>query len=98
MTIVGSPLQSLLTVKVQCPPISMWRSVLPLVLAVKYLYKYVYKSHDKAIVGFRSVDNADNSGPKRKDEVEKTWKSNTSLPLSHAIEYLLMNSMLICRM
>ena len=39
------------------------------VSAVKYLYKYVYKGHDKAIVEFRSVDNADNSGPKRKDEV-----------------------------
>ena len=38
------------------------------VSAVKYLYKYVYKGHDKAIVEF-SVDNADNSGPKRKDEV-----------------------------
>ena len=47
----------------------MWRSVLLLVLAVKYLYNYVYKGYDKAIVEFRSVDNADNSGPKRKDEV-----------------------------
>ena len=39
------------------------------VSAVKYLYKYVYKGHDKAIIGFRSFDNADNSGLKRKDEV-----------------------------
>ena len=39
------------------------------VSAVKYLYKYVYKGHDKEIVEFKYVDNADNSRPKRKDEV-----------------------------
>ena len=39
------------------------------VSAVKQLYQYVYKGHDKALIGFRFVDNADNSGLKRKDEV-----------------------------
>lgn len=35
----------------------------------------VYNSHDKAIVEFRSVDNADSSGPKRKDEVANYLES-----------------------
>ena len=39
------------------------------VTAVKYLYKYVYKGHDRAIVEFSSVENANSGGPKRKDEV-----------------------------
>ena len=39
------------------------------VTAVKYLYKYVYKGHDRANVDFRSGENANSGGPKRRDEV-----------------------------
>ena len=39
-----------------------------IVSALKYMYKHVYKVHDEAIVEIRCVDNADNSGPKGKDE------------------------------
>ena len=39
------------------------------VSAVKYLYKYVYKGHDRAIVEFRSGENADSGAPKRKNEI-----------------------------
>ncbi len=40
------------------------------VSAVKYLYKYVYKGHDRAIVEFKSSCNGpDTAGPKRVDEI-----------------------------
>ena len=39
------------------------------VTAVKYLYKYGYKGHDRAIVEFSSGENANSGGPKRRDEV-----------------------------
>ena len=39
------------------------------VSAVKYLYKYVYKGHDRAIVEFRIEDNGDSSRPKQVDEI-----------------------------
>lgn len=49
--------------------ISLWGYILLTVSAIKFLYKFVYKGHDKAIIYFRSVDNADTSRTKRKDEV-----------------------------
>ena len=39
------------------------------VTAVKYIYKYVYNGHDRAIVEFSSGENAISSGPKRRDKV-----------------------------
>ena len=65
------------------------------VSAVKYLYKYVYKGHDKNSGLLIMLIIAD---PSERTKLQTTWKPEASLPLSHAIEYLLMNSMLICRM
>ena len=39
------------------------------VSAVKYLYKYVYKGHDRAIVEFHAGDSTINSRPKGVDEI-----------------------------
>ena len=38
-------------------------------LAVKYLYKYVYKGHDRAIIGFQTGQHAGTDQPKQVDEV-----------------------------
>ena len=39
------------------------------VSAVKYLYKYVYKGHDRAIVEFHTGDSSESSKTKNVDEI-----------------------------
>ena len=66
------------------------------VSAVKYLYKYVYKGHDRAIIEFQSGDHT--AKPRQVDEVSNYLEARYISACEAAIEYLLMISMLICHM
>ena len=66
------------------------------VSAVKYLYKYVYRGHDRAIIELQSSDHTDK--PRQVDEVSNYLELGIYLHVRLAIEYLLMITMLICHM
>ena len=66
--------------------------------SVKYLYKYIYKGHDRAIVEFGTEDNTISSKPKEVDEIVNYLEARFCLLQKLATDSLHSNSMLTCHM
>ena len=57
------------------------------VSAVKYLYKYVYKGHDRAIIGFQTSEHSGTDHTKHVDEVSNYLESRY-VPSARSLSYL----------
>ena len=57
------------------------------VIAVKYLYKYVYKGHDRAIIGFQTGEHSGTDHTKHVDEVSNYLEACYRI-FAHELSYL----------
>ena len=67
------------------------------VSAVKYLYEYVYKGHDRVIIEFKAGgENVDTAEVKSVNEISEYLEVGMCLLLRRVIAFLRMSSMPIC--
>ena len=67
------------------------------VSAVKYLYKYVYKGHDRAFIEFNAFgENGETAEAKSVNEISQYLEGRYVLLLRRVIAFLRMSSMPIC--